>query len=108
MVQPRTLAMLKQRLISNNNIVSACTLLCHQVLSALVPDLQISSNNLILLNEAEWRIYVSVNLAITGSDNVLSPGWPQASIWINARILFIGPLGTNFSEILIKIHTFSF
>ena len=32
----------------------------------------------------------------------------QAIIWTNAGILLIGPLGTNFSEILIKIHTFSF
>ena len=32
----------------------------------------------------------------------------QAVIWTNARILLFGPLGTNFSEILIKIHTFSF
>ena len=37
------------------------------------------------------------NLTIIGSDNGLSPG-----------ILLIGPLGTKFSEILIKIHTFSF
>ena len=31
-----------------------------------------------------------------------------AIIWPNAGILFIGHLRTNFSEILIKIHTFSF
>ena len=31
----------------------------------------------------------------------------QAIIWTNAGILLIGPLGTNFSEILIKIYTFS-
>ena len=43
-----------------------------------------------------------------GSDNGLSPGRRQAIIWTNAGILFIGPLGTNFSEILIEIHTFSF
>ena len=30
------------------------------------------------------------------------------NIWTNAGILLIRPLGTNFSEILIKIHTFSF
>ena len=29
-------------------------------------------------------------------------------IWTNAGILLIRPLGTNFSEILIEIHTFSF
>ena len=43
-----------------------------------------------------------------GSDNGLSPGRRQAIIWTNAGISFIGPLGTNFSEFLIVIHTFSF
>ena len=47
-------------------------------------------------------------LTIIGSDNGLSPGRRQAIIWTNAGILLIGPLGTNFSEILNKIHTFSF
>ena len=46
-------------------------------------------------------------LTIIGSDNGLSPGWRQAIIWTNAGILLIGPLGTNFSEILIEIYTFS-
>ena len=41
------------------------------------------------------------------SDNGLSPGRRQAIIWNNAGIVFIGPLGRNFSKILIKIHTFS-
>ena len=40
-------------------------------------------------------------LIIIGSDNGLSPGRRQAIIWINAGILFIGPLEINFSEILI-------
>ena len=47
-------------------------------------------------------------LTIIGSDNGLSPGRRQAIIWTNAGILWIGPLGTNFSEILIEIYTFSF
>ena len=47
-------------------------------------------------------------LPIIGSDNGLSPGRHQAIIWTNAGILLIGPLGTNFSEISIVIHTFSF
>ena len=47
-------------------------------------------------------------LTITGSDNGLSPGRRQAIIWINAGILLIRTLGTNFSEILSKIHPFSF
>ena len=37
-----------------------------------------------------------------------SPGRRQAIIWTNAGILLIWPLGTNFNEILIEIHTFSF
>ena len=48
------------------------------------------------------------NLTIIGPDNGLSPGRRQAIIWTNAGILLIGPWGTNFSEILIGIHTFSF
>ena len=40
------------------------------------------------LIEAKWRMY--------------------AIIWTNAGILLIGPLGTNFNEILIGIQTFSF
>ena len=53
--------------------------------------------------------YICVrNLTIIGSDNGLLPGRRQAIIWTNAGMLFIGPLGTNFSEILIEIHIFSF
>ena len=48
------------------------------------------------------------NLTITGSDNGLSHGRRQAIIWANAGILFIEPLGTVFSEIVIWIHIFSF
>ena len=47
-------------------------------------------------------------IIIIGSDNSLSPGRRQAIIWTNAGILLIVPLGTNFSEILIEIDTFSF
>ena len=47
-------------------------------------------------------------LTIIGSDNGLSPGRRQAIIWTNAGILLTGPLGTNFNEILIEIHTFPF
>ena len=47
-------------------------------------------------------------LTIIGSDNGLSPERHQAIIWTNAGILLIRPLGTNSSEILIEIHTFSF
>ena len=46
------------------------------------------------------------NLTIFGPDNGLSPGRRQAIIWTNDGILLIGPLGTNFSEILIEIYIF--
>ena len=45
---------------------------------------------------------------VIGSDNGLSPGRRQAIIRTKAGILLIEPLGTNFSEILIRIQTFSF
>ena len=48
------------------------------------------------------------NLAIIGSDNGLSPGWRQVITWTNIGILLIGPLVTNFNEMLIEIHTLSF
>ena len=47
-------------------------------------------------------------LTIIGSDNGLSHGRRQAIIWTNAGILLIWSSGTNFSEILTEIHTFSF
>ena len=47
-------------------------------------------------------------LTTIASDNGLSPGRRQAIIWTNDGILLIWPLGTNFSEILIEIHSFSF
>ena len=47
-------------------------------------------------------------LTIIGSDNGLLPDRRQAIVWTNVRILLIGPLGTNSSEILIEIHAFSF
>ena len=52
--------------------------------------------------------YMSVNWVSIGSDNGLSPIWRQAIILINARLLSIRPLGTNFSQIFIKIQKFSF
>ena len=42
------------------------------------------------------------------SVNGLSPSRHQSIIRTNAEIMLIGPLGTNFSEILIEIHPVSF
>ena len=47
-------------------------------------------------------------LTIIGSDNGLSPGWRQAIIYTNAGLISIRPLGTHFSESLIKIQNLSF
>ena len=47
-------------------------------------------------------------LTIIGSDNSLLPSRRQAIIRTSAGILLIGPLGTIFSEILIKILTYLF
>ena len=56
-----------------------------------------------------WVMHVCISkLTIIGSDNGLLPCWRQAIIWTNAGIMLIGPLGTNFSEMLIEIHKFSF
>ena len=60
------------------------------------------------LRLSDAYIYASLNWVIIGSDNGLSPVLGQAIIWTIAGILLIGPLGTNFSEILIGIQTFSF
>ena len=47
-------------------------------------------------------------LTIIGSDNGLPPDQRQAITGANAGILLIRTLGTNFSEILGDIHSFSF
>ena len=46
------------------------------------------------------------NLIIIDSDNGLLSGRRQAIIWTNDGQLLIGPLGTNFSEILIQENAF--
>ena len=53
-------------------------------------------------------IQVSVNWAIIGSGNGLSPIQHQAIIWISTELWLIGSSETTFSEILIKIQQFSF
>ena len=49
-----------------------------------------------------------MNRVSIGSGNGLSPARRQATTRTNARLLPIGTLGTNFSEIRIEILTFSF
>ena len=85
--------------------------------------LQNSNSGLNMLTHWGQMIYIYIHIHLThwgremhvcisdptttGSDNGLWPGQCQAIISTNAGILLIGPLGTNFSEILTEIHTFS-
>ena len=80
------------------------------LLNGFKPRMEISiSYSCFSLSHWGRATHICVNkLTIIGSDNGLSPGRRQAIIRTNAGILLIGPIGTNFSEILIKIHTFSF
>ena len=56
-----------------------------------------------------WVTHICVgNRTIIGSDNGLSPCQRLPIIWTNAGILLIGPLGTDFGEISIKILIFLF
>ena len=86
----------KYRLQNENHLVS--TAMCYVNFSAP------SHRSLIQF----CRIYASMNRISTGSDNGLSPIRRHAFIWTNAGLLLITPLGTNFSEISIKIQNFSF
>ena len=81
----------------------------HQYCYGLV--MQYDSKNSVIFGLTHWGrvMHICVNkLTIIGSDNGLSPGRRQAIIWPNAGMIIIGPLGTNFSEILIEILTLSF
>ena len=64
--------------------------------------------SLFMLTHWGWVIYMISKLTIIGSDSGLLPCQCQTIIWTNTGILLIGPLGTNFSDILIEMHTFSF
>ena len=56
-----------------------------------------------------WETHICVSEHVDiGSDYGLVPNRHQAIILTNAGILLIGPLRTNFNELLIEIHTFSF
>ena len=76
---------------------------------------EITSLNFIQITRANelthwgWVTHICIRkLTIIGSSNCLSPSGHKTIIWTNAGILLIGPLGTNFNEILIEIYTFSF
>ena len=91
----------------SNSIANALELLQ----SCIEPSIYTCIRNQYVLALTHWGrvtlICVS-NLIIIGLDNGLMPGWDQAIILTNAGILLIGPLGTNFNEILSEIPAFSF
>ena len=60
------------------------------------------------LTHLGWVTHICVSkLTIIASDYGLAPGRHHAIIWSSAGFFLIGPLGTNISDILIRIHTFS-
>ena len=85
--------------------------LAEPITTLSLSSLLLQSSLSLLASSTHWgrvtHICVS-KLTIVGSDNGLSPDRRQAIIWTNAGLLLIGPLGTNFSEILIGIEIFSF
>ena len=99
------------------NLLVSQQLVCHDTFKIIIwsdiisyPEVKFIHGIQIICSLTHWggvtHICV-IRLTIIGSDNCLSPERHQAIIWTNAKILLIGPLGTNFSEILIKIQTFS-
>ena len=72
---------------------------------------EISLNLLVLRMLTHWGRVTHIctsKLTIIDSDNGLVHERCQTIIWSNVGILLIGTLGTNFSELLSEIHTFSF
>ena len=66
----------------------------------------IISHHVWLIHLPQCHIYASVNRISIVPDNGLLPIRRQAIMSTSAGLLSIGPLGTNFSEILIKIKKF--
>ena len=75
---------------------------------AIIVDIEISEYFLHLTHWGRVTHTCVGKLSIIGSDSVLLPDRRQAIIWTYAGVLLIGTLGTNFNEISIEIHTFSF
>ena len=68
----------------------------------------ITSSSLWLLTHWGQMMHICVGkLTIIGSDNGLSPGRCKAMIWTNDGIFLLWTLGTNFSQFVIEIQTFS-
>ena len=62
----------------------------------------------VFLNHWGKVTYICVSKLNIASNNGLSPGRRQAIIWTSAGILWIWPIGTIVSEMLIEMHPLSF
>ena len=80
---------------------------CQAVNSRMICILWQICNEIVLTHRGRVTHICVGKLTIIGWHNGLSPERRQAIIWTNAGIVLIGPLGTNFSEILIEIQIFS-
>ena len=87
-----------------NKIISVRNNLIHLNVLILVH----KCHHLLFLTHWGRVTHICVGNLTIGSDNSLVPGRRQAITWTIVGILLNGPLGTNFTEMLIKIHTFSF
>ena len=95
--------------IDKSTIGNGCPFLCQNYINQLASSRCGCKPQCVVLTHWGRVTHICVSrLTITGSDNGLSPGQRQAIIWTNAGILLIGTLGTNFSDISIKIYIFSF
>ena len=54
-----------------------------------------------------WHIFVRIEVIVFSSEDGLSPFGRQFDILINAGLFSIGPIGTNFGDILLGIHNIS-
>ena len=91
------MAVLSNKTLFINVLIRKCE--CHDLYTA---------HNFMLTHWGRVTHICVGKLTSIGLKNGLSPDRRQAIIWTNDGILFIGPLGTNFSDILIEIPTFSF
>ena len=66
----------------------------------------VGDGKVVILTHWGRVMHICIGKLTIGSNDSLSPGRCQAIIWTNAGVLLIGPLWTNFSEILFEIYTF--
>ena len=73
----------------------------------LVQEIRNSIANALELRLALTHRYASVSQDTIGSNYDLLIAWCLVNIWNNAEVFISRPMGTNFSEIFIKMQHFS-